>query len=131
MEFQISKNIPPTGVADIITWGLLFDEYQKSVGVNSSASGIFPFFDLPSDYEIKVGDSNILVSIIEIMLEELSSEYTEFKDSYEKNGIFDKNKSDIIKGYQRKNMIDQSGRIDRNTWNRLAEDFNLIIRKNK
>jgi len=131
IRFQNENLLPATGVADLVTWTLLFEEYQKSLTRNSSANGIFPFFDLPIDYELKLGDANTLVSVLEIILREISTEYTELRDVFVDNGIFDKTKSDIIYKYQVKNKLTPSGNVDRVTWNRLADDFNSIIRKNQ
>ena len=131
MRFQESVGLPVTGIADAESWDRLFAEYNKSLIRNSSANGIFPFFDLPDDYELSIGDNNTLVSVLEIMLNELSTEYTEFQNAFLSNGIFDKEKSDLIFGYQIKNMIPASGKVDRVTWNHLADDFNFAIRKNQ
>lgn len=131
IEFQTLMGLTASGVADMETWDILFAEYQKSIEKNSSGIGIVPFFDRPPDYELNIGDENTLVSVLEIMLEEISSEYSGLILGFEKNGIFDKTKADIIYEYQRVNLLDATGRVDKITWNRLAEDFNTIIRKNE
>ena len=130
IDFQKSNGIPETGIVDLITWGLLYSAYLKSIEKNSSSDGIYPFFDTQSDYEIKIGDNNTLVQILEIILEEISTEYIETENTFERNGVFDQRKSDIIYEYQKTNLLPTNGRVDKTTWNRLASDFNSILRKN-
>ena len=74
IEFPKKNGIPETGIVDLTTWNFLYYAYQKSIIENSSAEGIFPFFDTQSDYEIKIGDNNTLVQIVEIILEEIATE---------------------------------------------------------
>ncbi len=132
MEFQKSNGLPSNGTVDRITWDMLYSEYQKSISDNSSAGSISPFFDRPSDYEIKLGDNNTLVSILEIIIEEIATIYTDIFDEYslEKNGVYDKSKENFISSYQKINLLPVTGSVDRQTWNRLSEDFNVIQRNN-
>lgn len=131
MRFQAYAGLRVTGISDIVTWEMLYAEYQKSLDKKSSTLGIFPFFDLPDEYELKLGDNNTLVSMLEIIMSEISSEYTEMQDAFKVNGVFDSDKSNLIREYQKKNLIPESGTVNRATWNRLAEDFNSFIRKNQ
>lgn len=131
VEFQAMMGLSASGIADMETWDILFAEYEKSIEENSSGVGIVPFFDRPPEYELMVGDENTLVSMLEIMLEEISSEYVGIIFDIEKNGIYDEKKAEMILEYQKVNLLTPTGKVDRRTWNRLAEDFNMIIRKNE
>lgn len=130
IRFQTDENLEADGTVDFITWNRLIEKYEASLEQNSSVIGISPFFDTQSDYEISEGDSNTLVNILDVILEELSTEYTFIEGSLEMNGIYDNKKSDIISTYQKINLLPVTGTVNRSTWNRLAGDFNYIMRKN-
>lgn len=128
--FQTDEKLEADGTVDFITWNRLIEKYEASLEQNSSVIGISPFFDAQSDYEISEGDSNTLVNILDVILEELSTEYTFIEGSLEMNGIYDNKKSDIISSYQKINLLPVTGTVNKPTWNRLASDFNYITRKN-
>ncbi len=130
ITFQRIKGISPTGIVDKETWDLLYGEYLLSLKRNSTANAIMPFYDIPGSYAPKIGDSNALVRLLELMLEEVSTEYVLLENSITHNGIFDTATSDALREYQRINMLPESGILDRDTWDRLADDYNLILRKN-
>lgn len=128
--YQRIKGFEVTGVTDRKTWDALYSDYLKCLDRNSSGDSISPFFDLPNDYELVLGASNALVRLIELMLEEISSVYTILAGTFEVNGVFDSDKQNAISEYQKINRLSVTGNIDKQTWDRLASDYNLILRKN-
>ncbi len=130
LAFQRIKGIAPTGVVDRKTWDELYAEYLMSLRKNSSANGIMPYYDIPGTYAPKIGDSNALIRLLELILEEVSAEYVLLENSFKHNGVFDIETSNALKEYQRINMLPETGTLDRDTWDRLADDYNLILRKN-
>ena len=57
MDFQASKDLPQTGVADQALWELLYATYRTSLAQNSPPVRMEIFPLLPLDAEFKKGDS--------------------------------------------------------------------------
>lgn len=117
------------GIVDKLTWDMIFANYLQSINENSSTNGIFPFYDKPSDYEIKIGSNSQLVKIIEVILDEISSVY-DFNNTVTSNGIYDESKVEAIKLFQSINLLNTTGNVDRSTWDSLANEYNIILRRN-
>ena len=130
INLQRSFGLEANGAVDKLTWDMIYNEYQSSLSLNASAIGIDPFYDMPADYEIKPYESSALVKIIEIMLEEISAVYELDSKAITQNGVYDESKANAVIHIQKVNLLPQTGRIDRMTWEALAREYNAISRKN-
>lgn len=131
LGFQRKRGIAENGIVDRLTLNRLFEEYLLSIAKNSSGRSISPFYDFPADYELKIGDENSLVAIIRIMLEELSGIYNFLSDvSGDEGKYYNEDLAALIRRYQAINNITDSGRINKETWNRLASDYDRALRIN-
>ena len=122
-EFQSVYNLPITGRADKITWNILKREYDRSLSENSPPAPLL-IFPRIKGYAVSEGDGGALAQVIIYMLDELSSTYGFTIDPDTK--VLDSRTSALISDFQRRNGLPQSGKVDRETWDRLAEEYNLL-----
>ena len=117
-SFQSSRGINANGIVDRATWDAIYEEY-KALALAEE----LPFFPTsPADYVAKLGEESSFVSIIQILLQELSSVYDAF-EAVEITGIFDTATEQAIKELQRASGLEITGELDRNTYRRLLYDL--------
>lgn len=122
-QFQRSRGYPATGVTDRRTWEELSRLYAEN---EAYPEGICPFPE--RDRQIVFGERSDLVMIVQMMLNELRYRY----DSYGHiplSGIFDGETREAARLFQRMNRLRDDGIIDVHTWNRMAEQYNDVLRR--
>ena len=123
-QFQRSRGFPTTGITDRHTWeelGRLYAENQ------TSPVGIRPFAE--RDRKIFFGERSDLVMILQMMLNELRIRY----DGYGHiplSGIYDDTTQNAVRTFQRVNLLPTNGETDVHTWNRMAQQYNDVLRDN-
>ncbi len=120
--FQRRSSLPESGVADRATWNRLYEEYLLSLGQNAVPAPLSLFPRVPDGYSLSRGDEYYLVSIIQLLLNELRIIYDTFIPLVV-SGIFDEATEANIIDFQSKNQLPVTGRVDRATWDRIAESF--------
>lgn len=118
--FQRKYGLPVTGAADAETWARLFNEYLRSVEERTRPDPVFIFPRHPSDYSVGLGDENIYVAVIQLLLREIITLYGEDAERLPLNGRFDETTERAVRDFQRIQRLPEDGRVDRITWNRLA-----------
>ena len=117
-SFQSSRGLNANGLVDKLTWDAIYEEYTALALAEE-----LPFFpSYPTDYAAKSGEESAFISIVQIMLQELSAVYDAF-ENVEITGIFDSATEQAIKELQRASGLEATGLIDRNTYRRLLYDF--------
>ena len=125
-EFQEWKSLPVTGVADRDTWDALYAAYRASLSENTPARAI-SFFPFTKDaFALSRGDSNFTISVLQYMLRELSSLYTDL-ESVEITGSYDDVTERAVRDFQQQNRLPPSGRTDLPTWNAIADQYNILF----
>jgi peptidoglycan hydrolase-like protein with peptidoglycan-binding domain len=81
---------------------------------------IFP--RVPDDYSVSLGDDFFLVSIIQFLLNELTIAYDSFIPLLI-SGVYDEATAKNIREFQQKNALEESGNVNKETWNRLVEAY--------
>ena len=125
-QFQRNNDLAVTGVADRTTWDYLYAQYLLELERTALPDPIIPFPSYPTDYTVSMGEKSFLVSIIQYMLKELSAIYDVF-DDVGISGEYDVATKDAITEFQRANMIDVTGEVNKKTWNLLSRIYNLSI----
>lgn len=123
--FQRKYDLPPTGIVNRDTWVKLFDVYNETMRLNNPPKTLNLFPREPLNYEIAPGDEYFLVSIIQFILQEISSEL-DYTEDVMITGVFDESTERAVSRFQRTNMLEETGRVDKETWNRLADFFNRL-----
>ena len=117
-SFQASHSLVPNGIVDKNTWDAIYEEYKLTLVDDN-----LPFFpSYPPNYATKLGEKSVFVSIIQILLRELSSVYDDF-EKIEISGIFDKETENATKEFQKASGLDPSGMIDKITYKRILSDL--------
>lgn len=129
IAFQRENGLSPTGIADRETYDLLKREYDRSVALNSPPARLDLFPRSPLNFEIKEGDTGILVDTVQFILNELERLYS--FQNLNQSGIYDSATASAIKLFQEKNMINTTGRVGRETWDALAIQHNLLDKYNE
>ena len=117
-SFQASRGLNANGLVDRATWDAIYEEY-KALALAEE----LPFFPTtPTNYAARLGEESSFISIIQILLQELSSIYDAF-ESVQITGVFDKATESAIKELQLASGLPATGELDRNTYRRLLYDL--------
>ena len=119
--FQQKYGLPVTGAADPETWARLFNEYLATVEARTRPDPVYLFPRFPADYSVGRGDENLLVGVIQYLLREITTLYGRDSSALPLNGVFDEITEQAVKDFQTVNRLPPDGRVDRVTWNRLAQ----------
>lgn len=125
ISFQQSRGLPVTGTVDRATWDLLKSEYDRSVAQNSPPVNLALFPRYSEGFAIKKGEQGFLVDAVQYLLEQLERLY-HFPD-YKATGSFDEKTEAYVRDFQRRNLITPTGEVDRETWDAMAAQYNLLL----
>ncbi len=124
-EFQRFYGLPVTGVVDYDTWERAAEEYERLVDELAPPKMISPFPHI-RDYTIKKGERSDLVLILQIMLSSLHILYDE-TENVVLSGVYDSRTDAAVKRFQVRNLITPNGYVDKETWDRMARQYNLSV----
>ncbi len=124
-DFQLSRNLQPTGIADQALWELLYANYRRSLAENTSAVKVDLFPPFPREQSYAPGAVGFLIAAIQFMLRELESKYGGV-DLPEITGSYDGKTADAVRLFQSQNALPVTGLVDRATWNEIADQYNLL-----
>ena len=124
--FQRKYGLPITGTADPETWAMLFNEYLASVEAATRPEPVYLFPRFPADYSVGPGDENLLVGVIQFLLREITTLYGRDNSTLPLDGVFGDITEQAVKDFQAVNRLPPDGRVDRITWNRLANSVRRL-----
>lgn len=121
--FQARHGLSPTGTVDSETWNAIMRESARAKEDRSHGDAISPF---PSaDYVTKRGEKSPTVFIIQAMLTEICPAYDGLP--IEKiTGEYDEETERCVRLFQKYNRLEQTGQVDKKTWNALAKNYNAF-----
>lgn len=125
-QFQAIKGLPQTGTADQETWEVLFASYRASLANNSPPRAVSLFSRTPSSLELRMGSTGFVISALQYMLTELTLNYRDLGD-LEINGVYDEKTKNAVIAFQAQNALRQTGSVDRLTWNRITDQYNILF----
>lgn len=125
-EFQRKNGLAPTGVADRITWELLYAQYLEILESTSLPAPIIPFPSHPVDYKIRLGDKSFLVATVQFMLNEIAVIYNTLTPP-KIDGEYGTKTAEVIRGFQERTALPPTGEVDRKTWGELARIYNISM----
>lgn len=121
--FQRQMGIAPTGEADFTTWKVLRSEAALA---RDGASGGKMLDAFPgADYVAKVGEKSSFVYLIQVILSDISHTYDGL-ENVEITGEFDNATYEGIKLFQLYHRMEETGRVDKKTWDALAASYNVF-----
>ena len=127
IKFQQTRGLPVTGTVDRATWDVLKAEYDKSVAENSPPAMLALFPRYPAGFVIEQGDKGYLAATVQHLLRELERLYYFPTAPAEPTGTYDENTAAIVREFQKRNSIPISGNVDRETWDAMAVQYNLLL----
>ena len=120
--FQERMELTPTGRADAETYGLLFLEYDRLKKEEDARVPIDFFPSMPEQYTAAPPERSAFIALLQFMLGELTLVY----DAYERplqTGEFDGATEEALRRFQKIHGLEETGRLDRLTWNRLSGEY--------
>lgn len=125
-EFQRMKGLPVTGRADRVTWDALFADYERLTREEDRRSTPEFFPSVPRNYKTVSGERGAFIQILQFVLSELTQIYDTLP-LVSLTGIIDPPTEAAVLSFQRLNALDETGQVDRSTWNRMVEEYNRFI----
>ena len=122
--FQRKNNLTPTGKADITTFDLLYQKYLDSLSEFGLPEPISIFPVRPDGFYFGLGAEGFPVGVIQYILRELSGIYD--VGDIEISNQYNNKTAAAVALFQEKNRIFPTGRVDKMTWNLLAEQANAL-----
>lgn len=127
IKFQQSRGLPVTGTVDRATWGVLKAEYDASVAENSPPAMLSLFPRYPAGFIIKQGDRGYLAATVNFLLSQLERLYFFPKLPDEGSNIYGEDTAALVRDFQKRNSIPVTGNVDRETWDAMAVQHNLLL----
>ena len=122
-EFQRSVSLPDTGITDKKTFDAI---YSKYIILKSGDKGDLILAIPKKDYVLRSGDTHSMVSILQILLSELSPIYDVSLTS-KPTGVFDAETEKAVKAMQRVFGLAETGVTDAVLWHFLADAYSSYI----
>lgn len=124
LAFQELHGLPATGAADSRTWNEIYSEYKEALIRRRPPRPISPFPD-EEGYEISEGEYSDIVAIVQFMLRLLANAYDGI-DGLPPEGVYNASTVKDIEAFQKAHLLPVTGRVDKATWNALAEAYDSI-----
>lgn len=121
-DFQRTRGLEETGIVDKATWDAIYEEFKDLSERTDRSPNVNFFPKYPPSYEASLGEENAFISLVQLLLSELSVIYEGFED-IQVTGKFDVATQDAVKIFQQASRLPITGRIDLRTWNALSRDF--------
>ena len=125
IAFQKSYNLPVTGEVDLRTWNEIIRVYKDLREKNLPPDPVYVY--PPELSALDTNDTFDEVLILQLMLKKLADRYDNIPD-VELSGVYDpKTKETVIK-LQEVFKIDQTGKVDKQTWNKINALYSAITK---
>ncbi len=127
--FQQMVGLEASGIVDYTTWIRLFDAYMESVLRWEDGPCFSPFPRFPIGYSLGMGNHQFLVEIVQYILNELSVWFDELPRNNQ-GGVYDEDTEQGIRLFQQANLLPDTGRVDRATWDALVRAYQQMVNEN-
>ncbi|MBQ9773657.1 MAG: peptidoglycan-binding protein [Clostridia bacterium] len=125
-DFQALQRLPVTGIADLITWDLLYAAYRASLAEHTPPRAV-SFFPIDEDFAaFRTDTDSFPVAVLQYMLRELGARYGDLEE-ITVNGRYDGATQAAVRTFQRHNGLSENGRIDLPTWNAITDQHNILL----
>ena len=126
IAFQEKNGLPGTGVADEKTSNLLYNQYLDSIDEKSPPARMPIYPRLPERDSLRQGDVGFPVTAVQYMLDEVTLEY-EGLENVPHNGIYGPETAQAVIQFQRRNLLPETGEVDKKTWDTLVRSYEFIV----
>ena len=126
VEFQKKYGLEPNGVVDLTTHELLKEKYRETIEMYGYPEKVSVFPLNPENFALKKGDATFATAALQYMLaESADSPFC----SVDISGVFDDKTEAAVRKFQKSCGLDETGEVDRRTWNSLTNFHNLRAKK--
>ncbi len=122
-EVQEQNGLPVTGNVDFATWNIITALFSLAMGRFSENTPVSVFPNV--SYIADSGEISDLVMIIQLLLNALSSSYDNYHE-IKPSGIYDDETKDAVRHFQKVNLLPQTGAVDSDTWDAIANSYNTF-----
>ena len=119
-EFQKSNGLSVTGTVNKKTHDAL---YEKALEAEFEMSEPLPIYIFQNGRSVKKGEKSDFVMFLQMLLNELTIAYDDY-GILKTDGIFGDATEAAVKIFQEKNMLPNTGIVDKKTWNAIVENYN-------
>ena len=126
-EFQRRRGFPVTGTANKETFDALYLEYLHLTTEKRRKTDPDLFPTTPESYSTEFGEQSSFISVLQFVLDEIRLVYDTLPN-FEMNGTYDADTALAVKEFQRIHGLPITGRVDRSTWNEMANIYNQYAR---
>lgn len=123
-KFQLNNGIEPSGNADFETWDAISRKHNE-VLINRSRPAHIHFFKIDEIPLLKKGDNSDAVVLVQMLFRKLSNDFSGYYNG-EISGVFDEITENNVKEFQRINLLEPHGQVNRETWDRIAMYYNVF-----
>lgn len=123
-SFQKKFELAQTGIVNFETWQAIKKENAQAVFFFSEPIQTVKIRN--SDLPLKLGDNNIIIYTLHLMLNKVALNFSNFK-ALDLNSAFTQNTQREIKRWQRVISHEETGEVDKTTWDSLAMFYLLEI----
>lgn len=123
-SFQKKFELAQTGIVNFETWQAIKKENARAVYFFSEPIQTVKIRN--SDLPLKLGDDNVIIYTLHLMLNKVASNFSNFK-AIDLNSVFTQNTQREIKRWQRVISHEETGEVDKTTWNSIAMFYLLEI----
>ncbi len=121
-SFQKKHGLNETGIVDYESWEVIKNKNAEAVFAASEPIQVVRITN--EDLPLIIGADNALVYTLHLMLNRVSNKYDNFAPLSVKS-LFDEDTEREVKRWQRVISRAESGEVDKETWNSLAEFYLL------
>lgn len=122
-RLQKLNGLPQTGKADAATWNAAVLSYEDEVKLRAPVY-IYPIPQDP-DHRSLPGERSDVIMILQVILGSLRQNYD--YPAVPVSGVYGRETEAAVRYFQRINGIYETGEADRETWRRLAEEYNALV----
>lgn len=119
--FQQKHALPVTGVTDVDTWDAIVAVYEPAC-VRIGPAEPLELILQPGQI-IRYGEANLNLYVVQAVLTVFSQVYGSPPPG--QTGILDTATSNAIATFQEMNALEQTGELDRETWQKMAQHYPL------
>lgn len=125
-EFQASRDLPVTGVADQTTWEVLFDAYEASLQANAPREKMDIFPRTAAGAILEIGSRGFAVAATQFMLQALEEKYGSI-GPVDVTGNFTRETGEAVKAFQRCNAFTPTGTVTDAVWDAMVNQYNVLF----
>ena len=121
-SFQRTRDLPVSEAVDKATWDTIYQEYLQILQSTEEIpiQNLFP--SAQYGYSVGRGEESSFVAVLQLMLRELALLFDEFPE-ITVDGIYGNETEQAVRAFQRAALLEESGRVDMQTYNRLNSAF--------